>query len=795
MESPTQRVLDEDNPDEENAASASAPMAIEVKAQASSAAGPSADPSDPACAGKKRSGSDAGLDDNTDGPDAQSTDAKGLKPKKMEEPERIMATASTIAVALKIPEGPPVTEVEVEYYVDGKKRRPDPIKVVNTDQSKVVVLIDGLNLINRVSKIRARGINMHGPCSSFSPVAYDESNDLRCSAPAASVEDLRAFIEVCEKIKTPDDLQTKAWPDLLELYLTKGSDRPQLEFLFSDLFSESLKARMSNKDAIQRIVEHCKHGSVSLDVLKQPAIERIGAKQDEVNRAKGAEDLMLSKLQQLEDEQAQKQKKVSEAEAESREAERLLKLAQKRWDEAQKIELVVTAELEVMNKARNMAKDAADNAQQATREKQLVLEHARLVSEALEQARTARSAPRVSVSTGRSAAPTPPPAFGRPPSMKPQALRNRIRQWANEDLSTKCLRDMGRELKVSGFSKKPKDELVDDMMPGKGGFERVVDALRLSEAFSQTDLNKLYGRIQMQALADRSEMVQELISWLLPRPAPGSTVPTVLPVPPPFTQQASLLDRVKKAVVRVALYDKNQGKILNVGSGVVMKSYSEAFAQVLTCAHNFLDVGGSYSFLYGRQPEAIVILIGTYMSDAEPSEWKYSAKLKTPEALLKEEVPFGSSGSKSLLDLAVLEVNRYIDVKPSAYQGLNARYTLGHEHPVFSAASICPLRWLGLERGDANKIVIGSSGEVSAAGWYSQHEETSLHVAPDYKVLSKDPSGLFISDTVLDSGGSGGPLLNRDGQVIAINSMSRQGTTYKSYARMIHKLRREHGLE
>ena len=102
---------------------------------------------------------------------------------------------------------------------------------------------------------------------------------------------------------------------------------------------------------------------------------------------------------------------------------------------------------------------------------------------------------------------------------------------------------------------------------------------------------------------------------------------------------------------------------------------------------------------------------------------------------------------------------------------------------------------VGLERGDANKIVIGSSGEVSAAGWYSQHEETSLHVAPDYKVLSKDPSGLFISDTVLDSGGSGGPLLNRDGQVIAINSMSRQGTTYKSYARMIHKLRREHGLE
>jgi len=271
-------------------------------------------------------------------------------------------------------------------------------------------------------------------------------------------------------------------------------------------------------------------------------------------------------------------------------------------------------------------------------------------------------------------------------------------------------------------------------------------------------------------------------------------------LPPPFHQQPSILSRVKRATVRIAMYDKAQRRILNVGSGVVIKGSCGEFAQVLTCAHNFLNMQTDlFQFLYGRTAEQVAILIGTYSSDDKASKWSYSAELVTQVPLITEMAPFGAT-SQSLLDLAVLRVNRSVEVTPPWHQGLGPlgpEYQLGPEYPKYSPENPCPLRECGLERGDPSKVATGSSGEVTAAGWYSQDSETNLFMASDYKVIGIDPSGLLISDTVLDSGGSGGPLLDRNGDVVAINSMSRsgKGMPYKSYARMITKLRPEHGLK
>ena len=54
--------------------------------------------------------------------------------------------------------------------------------------------------------------------------------------------------------------------------------------------------------------------------------------------------------------------------------------------------------------------------------------------------------------------------------------------------------------------------------------------------------------------------------------------------------QPGTMERVKRATVRIGLLDTNTGTILKVGSGVIINGACGAFAQVLTCAHNFLDI-------------------------------------------------------------------------------------------------------------------------------------------------------------------------------------------------------------
>jgi hypothetical protein len=297
--------------------------------------------------------------------------------------------------------------------------------------------------------------------------------------------------------------------------------------------------------------------------------------------------------------------------------------------------------------------------------------------------------------------------------------------------------------------------------------------------------------------------------------------------------------------VRIGLFDTTTRTIFRVGSGVIIRGACGAFAQVLTCAHIFIGTKTPHTLYGGRRKEDVVILVGCYQyNDQQTSRWRHRAELVTQDPLLYKTVPFGTNGRSTLLDLAVLRVDRSIEITPSEFQGLGPpapMYQLGPALPLFDDQNTCPLRSLGLELGSASAVTTGSA--VSAAGWYSQRDEKTstcpsraqpahkprttsrtqcvhkhlpapidqltpppvalaVFVASDFKILNKD-DGLLKSNTVLDSGGSGGGQVNDSGEVIAINSMSKHvalvlnqtvQAEYASWGRSVESLEPGHGL-
>jgi len=276
----------------------------------------------------------------------------------------------------------------------------------------------------------------------------------------------------------------------------------------------------------------------------------------------------------------------------------------------------------------------------------------------------------------------------------------------------------------------------------------------------------------------------------------------------PLHRQPGTMERVKRATVRIGLLDKDTGTIFKVGSGVIINGSCGAFAQVLTCAHNFLDVDHGVPYTLCSIKHRYAILVGCYQDDEHTSIWRYRAELETPNELLLKMVPMGQKGETTLLDLAVLRVDRKIEVNPSAFQGLGKSapvYTLGPEISQFDSQNSCPLRESGLDLGSTSAVTTGST--LSTAGWSSQRAEKTVFVASDFQVLNKD-DGLLKSNVVLESGGSGGGQVNNSGEVIAINSMSmfvariNQGrpnekiqAEYASWGRSVAELEAGHGLK
>ena len=192
----------------------------------------------------------------------------------------------------------------------------------------------------------------------------------------------------------------------------------------------------------------------------------------------------------------------------------------------------------------------------------------------------------------------------------------------------------------------------------------------------------------------------------------------------PLHRQPGTMDRVKRATVRIGLLDTNTGTIFKVGSGVIINGACGPFAQVLTCAHNFLNVDHEPPYTLCSTKRSFVILVGCFQDDEHTSVWRYRAELETPDKLLIKMVPMGQKGGTTLLDLAVVRVDRKIEVSPSAFQGMGKPapvYTLGPEISQFDSQNSCPLRESGLELGSASAVTTGTA--VSTVGWSSKRAE------------------------------------------------------------------------
>ena len=472
-------------------------------------------------AGQKRTGDDAGLDD------VHSADARSQKPKKPEPPERIMATESTIALVVTHPDdkGSPLEKIEIEVYVDDKMRKPNLTLDIDSARANTVFLIEGLNLMSKLSHVRVRVYNRHGP-SPYSQAAYGESGSfLRCSAPTATIADLRAAA-ACAEIKSSSDLQSLDWSGLLTLYLNKMFNRPQLEFLVSDI-NKPFSSQTAKKDLISTIIEHSKDGSVHLDAPNDAAESHVDAVQKQLDVAKKTEVQRSGEVQDLAQAQVQAQAQASQAEKNTAAAADKLKAAQMQFDAAETAQRRASQILEKANTAQGRGQDALMKAQKTSAEKESALENAHLRQQALAMAALS-VAPPLPIPM-HSGAPTPPPVLGRQLSCGKQALKNRTREWVS-DLSVACIRRMSKALSVRGHSTKPWEELVQMLVPTSSGYDMVAKLLQLpEETFSTKDLEKLYERLGVAPLTDRASMVEELISCLLAKPAAAAAASATAP--------------------------------------------------------------------------------------------------------------------------------------------------------------------------------------------------------------------------------------------------------------------------
>ena len=274
-----------------------------------------------------------------------------------------------------------------------------------------------------------------------------------------------------------------------------------------------------------------------------------------------------------------------------------------------------------------------------------------------------------------------------------------------------------------------------------------------------------------------------------------------------------LVPDVKKATVRIGILNRNTGKLYRQ-SCIMATRASMIVGQVLTCAHAFTEPNPNsphfkepfWTWQQGMaHPEQIpwqdagaplLIMVGVYDSSEQASRWAYWAELITPLATVKELTasPHAPHPETQLLDLAVIRICGSLDVTPLRFGTTADVYTVNAKH-----ASILPVDTLPSGRPLGNPDVL-SSGEdkITIYGWSSPHGETFMQT-PDPSGILGISKGLLMSQALLHSGSSGGPAVDGEGRVVAVNSMSVLPTgqvdpNYKAYHRMVSLLRPEHGL-
>ena len=147
---------------------------------------------------------------------------------------------------------------------------------------------------------------------------------------------------------------------------------------------------------------------------------------------------------------------------------------------------------------------------------------------------------------------------------------------------------------------------------------------------------------------------------------------------------------VKKATVRIGLYDRRDGVFFGLGTGAIVSECGH----VLSAAHIFVGPAGKvgsnpepFSQMFpdhvglprfrGRNESAdLVICIGVYEDETLPCKWEYSATLLTPPELLKKKQETGYTQKgvpwEKLLDLAVLQLTGTLAMDPPVYKPSSA---------------------------------------------------------------------------------------------------------------------------
>ena len=261
---------------------------------------------------------------------------------------------------------------------------------------------------------------------------------------------------------------------------------------------------------------------------------------------------------------------------------------------------------------------------------------------------------------------------------------------------------------------------------------------------------------------------------------------------------------VKRATVRIGLLDVGNSKLIDLGSGTIVDGgVGSPTNQVLSAAHVFIDhrdpslrpqwvtkCGMPTDIDWTSDAAPLILAIGMWESDEKPSKWMYWAELVTPLATLQElrETPQAPHHKTDLLDLAVLRIRGRLELDPPEYTPglLSTEYSLTKKH-VAGGASASDL---SLPAGrPLGKPVKTHESRITCFGWFAPKGETTLHV-PDSKVVQSIERGLIVSQVVLHAAGSGGATVDHRGEIVGVNSRSRdpewfKRNDYKAYMRMV----------
>jgi hypothetical protein len=196
----------------------------------------------------------------------------------------------------------------------------------------------------------------------------------------------------------------------------------------------------------------------------------------------------------------------------------------------------------------------------------------------------------------------------------------------------------------------------------------------------------------------------------------------------------------------------------------------------------------------------LILAIGMWEADDQPSRWMWWAELVTPLATLQEkwQIPHAPLSMIQMLDLAVLRICGRLELTPDVFQGFRMDYSVVAKYPAMAslAGASSPLP-CGLQLGDPDALQVNAD-LITVFGWFSPAGEVTLF-APQALTLAAKSHGLLHASVVLHSGGSGGAAVDHLGRLVAVNWRSHLPTlppeeNYMAYMRMVSWLLPEHGL-